>query len=112
MQIGTRTPDLPNVPLLVDLARNSDDRALLELFSAPYTIGKPTAMGPKVPADRVATLRAAYAATMQDPAFLADAKKLGVEIAPVSGEELASLMARLMNLPPGLLDRAKQAIAP
>ncbi len=112
VQIGTRTPDLPDVPLLVDLARNSDDRALLELFSAPYTIGKPTAMGPKVPADRVAALRAAYTATMQDPAFLADAKKLGVEIAPVSGEELASLMAKLMNLPPALLDRAKQAIAP
>jgi tripartite-type tricarboxylate transporter receptor subunit TctC len=110
--IGTRTPDLPNVPLLVDLAGNSDDRALLELFSAPYTIGKPTAMGPKVPADRVAALRAAYAATMQDPGFLADAKKLGVEIAPVSGEELGSLMARLMNLPPALVTRAKQAIAP
>ena len=112
VQIGTRTPDLPNVPLLVDLAGNSDDREMLELFSAPYTIGKPTAVGPKVPADRVAALRAAYVATMQDPAFLADAKKLGVEIAPVSGEELASLMAKLMNVPPALLDRAKQAIAP
>ncbi len=73
--IGTRTPDLPDVPLLVDLAGNSDDRSLLELFSAPYTIGKPTAVGPKVPADRVAALRAAYVATMQDPAFLADAKQ-------------------------------------
>jgi len=112
VQIGTRTPDLPKVPLLVDLAHNSDDRALLELFSAPYTIGKPTAVGPKVPADRVAALRAAYAATMQDPAFLADAKKLGVAVAPVSGEELTHLMAKLMNMPPALLARAKQAIAP
>jgi tripartite-type tricarboxylate transporter receptor subunit TctC len=110
--IGNRTPDLPNVPLLADLGSNSDDKALLELFSAPYTIGKPTAVGPKVPADRVAALRAAYAATMEDPAFLADAKKLGVDVAPVSGEELASLMAKLMNLPPALVDRAKKAIAP
>jgi tripartite-type tricarboxylate transporter receptor subunit TctC len=112
VQIGNRTPDLPDVPLLVDLAGNSDDKSLLELFSAPYTIGKPTAVGPKVPADRVAALRAAYVATMEDPGFLADAKKLGVGIAPVSGEELASLMARLMNLSPALLDRAKRAIAP
>src|SRR5262249_55425376 len=110
--IGNRTPDLPDVPLLVDLARNSDDRSLLELFSAPYTIGKPTAVGPKVPADRVAALRAAYTATMKDPGFLADAKKMGIEVEPVSGEELARLMARLANLPPALLDRAKQAIAP
>jgi tripartite-type tricarboxylate transporter receptor subunit TctC len=112
VQIGTRTPDLPNVPLLVDLASNKDDRALLELFSSPYTVGKPTAVGPKVPADRVAALRAAYVATMQDPAFLADAKKLGADIAPVSGEELTALMAKLANLPPALLQRAKQAIAP
>jgi tripartite-type tricarboxylate transporter receptor subunit TctC len=112
VQIGNRTPDLPNVPLLVDLAGNSDDKSLLELFSAPYTIGKPTAVGPKVPAERVAALRAAYGATMQDPGFLADAKKLGVEVAPVSGEELAGLMSRLMNLPPTLIDRAQQAIAP
>jgi tripartite-type tricarboxylate transporter receptor subunit TctC len=110
--IGNRTPDLPNVPLLVDLAGNSDDKSLLELFSAPYTIGKPTAVGPKVPAERVAALRAAYVATMRDPAFLADAKKLGIEIAPVSGEELTSLMAKLMNLPPMQIERAKQAIAP
>ena len=110
--IGNRTPDLPNVPLLADLGSNSDDKALLELFSAPYTIGKPTAVGPKVPADRVAALRAAYAATMEDPAFLADAKKLGAEVAPVTGEELARLMAKLMNLPPSLIERAKQAIAP
>ena len=112
VQIGTRTPDLPDVPLLVDLASNSDDRSLLEMFSSPYTIGKPTAVGPKVPADRVAALRAAYVATMQDPAFLADAKKLGIAIAPVSGEELTSLMAKLANLSPALIDRAKQAIAP
>jgi tripartite-type tricarboxylate transporter receptor subunit TctC len=110
--IGNRTPDLPDVPLLVDLVTDADDKALLDLFSAPYTIGKPTAVGPKVPASRVAALRNAYAATLEDPAFLADAKKLGVEIAPVSGGELARLMARLMNLPPALLDRAKQAIAP
>ena len=110
--IGNRTPDLPDVPLLVELAGNADDKALLELFSAPYIIGKPTAVGPKVPTERVAVLRAAYAATMKDPAFLADAKKLGAEVAPVTGEELARLMAKLMNLPPSLIERAKQAIAP
>jgi tripartite-type tricarboxylate transporter receptor subunit TctC len=112
VQIGTRTPDLPDVPLLVDLAHDGDDRALLELFSSPYTIGKPTAVGPKVPPERVAALRAAYSATMADPDFLADAKQLGIAIAPVSGQELAGLMTRLMNLPPPLLARASEAIAP
>jgi hypothetical protein len=111
VQIASRTPDLPDVPLLSDLATNSEDHALLDLFSSPYVVGKPTAVGPKVPADRVAALRAAYVATMADPAFLADAKQLGVDITPVSGEELTSLMTRLANLPPAQLERAKQAIA-
>jgi tripartite-type tricarboxylate transporter receptor subunit TctC len=111
VQIGARTPDLPDVPLLVDLAGNDGDRQLLELVSSPYTIGKPTAMGPKVPPERVAALRAAYTATMSDPEFLADAAKLGITIAPVSGEELGALMKRIMTLPAALRARAREAIA-
>lgn len=112
VQIGTRTPDLPGVPLLVDLAKNDADREILELFSSPYTIGKPTAVGPKVPPERVAALRAAYDATMTDAAFLADAGKLGITIAPVSGQELTELMKRLMNLPPALVARAREVVEP
>ncbi|HEY3920062.1 MAG TPA: hypothetical protein VGL83_19895 [Stellaceae bacterium] len=112
VQIGTRSPELPDAPLLVDLARNADDRALLELFSSPYTIGKPTAVGPKVPPEHVTALRAAYAATVTDPAFLADAKKLGITIAPVSGEELARLVTQIATLSPAMLARARAAIAP
>ncbi len=112
VQIGTRTPDLPDVPLLVDLAATPADREMLELFSSPYTIGKPTAMGPKVPAERVAAMKAAYDATMTDPEFLTDAKKLGVEIAPVSGAELTALMKHLMTLPPDQVKRARAIIEP
>jgi tripartite-type tricarboxylate transporter receptor subunit TctC len=112
VQIGARSPDLPDVPLLVDLAGNDADRQLLELFSSPYTIGKPTAVGPEVPPERVAALGAAYAATMDDPAFLADARRLGVAIAPVSGRELADLVRHLTTLPPALVERARAAIAP
>lgn len=111
-QIGTRTPDLPDVPLLVDLATNDADRELLELFSSPYAIGKPTAVGPKVPPERVAALRMAYQETMSDPAFLADARKLGITIAPVSDQELTALMKRLMTLPPDLVKRARDVIEP
>jgi tripartite-type tricarboxylate transporter receptor subunit TctC len=112
VQIGTRSPDLPDVPLLVNLADNDSDRELLELFSSPYLIGKPTAVGPRVPPARVAALRAAYAATMSDPEFLADAAQLGITIAPVSGQELTHLMARLMHLDPALLKRAREVSEP
>ena len=112
VQIGARTPDLPDVPLLTELGKSDEDRAVLDFFSAPYLIGKPTAVGPKVPAERVAALRAAYQATMADPEFLADAKRLGIDIEPVSGEELGALMKRIMALPPPLLERARQILAP
>lgn len=112
VQIGTRAPDLGSVPLLPDLARSDDERQLLELFSTPYVVGKPSAVGPKVPRERVAALRAAYDATLADPALLADAKKLGVSIAPVSAEELTALIKHLMSLPPALLEQAKTIAAP
>jgi tripartite-type tricarboxylate transporter receptor subunit TctC len=110
VQIGTKSPDLAGIPLLVDLAGNEADRELLALFSSPYTLGKPTVVGPKVPPERVAALRAAYLATMADPAFLADARRMGISIDPVSGAELAALAKRLTALPDALIQRARAVI--
>jgi hypothetical protein len=86
LQIGFRkADDLQNVPLLLDLVQNDPKkRQLVELFSSPAKFGKPTVVAPGVPAARVAALRQAYAETMTDPEFLADAGKLGVDIQPVS----------------------------
>jgi tripartite-type tricarboxylate transporter receptor subunit TctC len=111
-QIGARSPDLPDVPLLTDLAANDQDRDLLELFSSPYIVGKPTAVGPNVPPERVAALRAAYDATMTDQDFQADAGALGIVIAPVSAAELEALVRRLAALPAPLVERARAAIEP
>ena len=61
--------DLPDVPLLMDLASNADDRAMLRLLSAPSAIGHPIITSPGVPAERVKALRDAFDATMRDPAF-------------------------------------------
>ena len=84
VQIGlTKAPDLPDVPLLMDLAKNADDKAVLKLLSAPTTIGRPLFTSPGVPEERVKALRAAFDATMKDPDFLADAEKRDFDINPV-----------------------------
>jgi hypothetical protein len=110
VQIGYKAADLPDVPLLTGLAKNTDDRRLLELFSSPFVIGKPTAVGAEVPRERVEALRAAYQAMTADPAFLADAEKAGATIVPTGGEELANLVERVMGLPNELVQRARVAV--
>jgi tripartite-type tricarboxylate transporter receptor subunit TctC len=112
VQIGYKAVDLPDVPLLAELGGNEEDRALLELFSSPFVIGKPTAVGPNVPPERVAALRTAYRAMMDDPAFLADAAKLGSTVQPTFGEDLANLVRRVMGQSEALVMRARASVQP
>jgi tripartite-type tricarboxylate transporter receptor subunit TctC len=112
LQSGFRDPSLGDVPLLQDLVdKNSEGGQLIELFSSPGVIGKPTIAGPGVPKERVALLRKAYEETMIDPAFLADAERIGVPIHPVSGEELQSVVKRIAEMPPARIAAAKAALA-
>ena len=111
VQIGLKKePDLPDVPLLIDLAKNEDDRAVLKLLSAPTTIGRPIFTSPGVPEERVKALRAAFDATMKDPEFLADAQKSGFDINPVSGEEMQKIVADIVNTPKPIADRLQSII--
>ena len=99
VQIGlAKAPDLPDVPLLMDLAKNDQDRAVLKLLSAPTTIGRPLFTTPDVPPERVKALRDAFDATMKDPAFLAQAKKQNFDLNPVSGEEMQKIVAEHRRL--------------
>jgi tripartite-type tricarboxylate transporter receptor subunit TctC len=72
--------------------------------------GRPYLVPPGVPPDRVTALRAALAAMVKDPALLDDAKKIGLDIGPMGGEELQALVARLYALPPRIIERAKQSL--
>ena len=113
VQIGlTKDKELPEVRLLMDLATAPDDRAALKLLSAPTAIGRPIFTTPGVPQERVAALRAAFNATMKDPAFLATAAKANMDLNPVSGEELQRIVAELFATPPSAVQRLKEILAP
>jgi len=110
IQMSTgKHPDLPDVPFIMDLAKNDADRAALELIYARQEFGRPFVAPPNVPADRVAALRAAFMATMKDPDFVADAKKQNLEIAPIGGERIGELIANIYNAPADVVQRAKEA---
>ncbi|MDB5507765.1 MAG: Tripartite-type tricarboxylate transporter, receptor component TctC [Hyphomicrobiales bacterium] len=106
VQIGlSKSPDLPDVPLLVDLARNDEDRAALRLVSAPPNVGRPIFTTPGVPAERVKALRDAFDATMKDPAFLEEARKTGLDINPISGVELQKVVSDIIDTPKAVTER-------
>jgi tripartite-type tricarboxylate transporter receptor subunit TctC len=106
-QMGlSRHPDLPNVPLVIDLARNDDDKAILKLIFARQVMAWPYIAPPNVPNDRAETLRAAFTDTMKDGDFLADAEKSLLEIRSVNGEDIQKLVEDIYRTPPAIARRA------
>ncbi len=111
VQIGLKkADDLPNVPLLMDLATNKDDYAALKLLSSGTALGRPLYTTPGVPADRVAALRKAFDATMKDERFLAEAKKMDLDLNPVGGEELQQIVAEVVATSPAVAKRLVNAL--
>jgi tripartite-type tricarboxylate transporter receptor subunit TctC len=98
-------PDLKDVPLMMDLVQKPEDKRALQLIFATQEMGRPFATSPGVPVDRVAALRKAFMETLKDPAFLAEAKKLDLEIDPITGEEITELLVDLYNTPKDIVER-------
>ena len=106
----TAVPELPGIPSVYDFARSDEDRQVLDLVFGWHILGRPVAAPPSVPSDRLKALQAAFMKTMVDPNFFADAKKSDLEIAPTSGPETASLVARFLAVPKKTIDRAAEVV--
>ncbi|MFM2130535.1 MAG: hypothetical protein RL477_2081 [Pseudomonadota bacterium] len=109
VQAGPKAKDL-NVPSLEELAANDNDRKIIGLIVSGAYLGRPLALTPGVPADRVAAVRKAFDDTMKDPAFLAEAQKLRFDIEPVRGEEMQAYLVKLMAFPKELVPQAREFI--
>ena len=108
VQIGLqRAKDLPDVPLLFELATNEVDREVLRFISADTAISRSAVTTPDVPPERVKALRKAFMDTMKDPQFLGEANKMGLDISPLSGEESQSVADKIVAARPEVIERAK-----
>jgi tripartite-type tricarboxylate transporter receptor subunit TctC len=108
VQVGLkRDPDLPDVPLLLELATNDLDRKVLTFLSAETALSRSLVTTADVPAERVTALRRAFDATMKDPAFLAEADKAKMDISAMTGEESQPIADSIVNTPPEVIARAK-----
>ena len=105
-------PDITKmgVPLAVDFARTPENRRVMELVYSSETFGRPYMLPPGVPVERVAALRRAFLDTMRDDELLAEARRIGVVIAPISGEELQALAEKIYATPAAVVEQVKQAV--
>ena len=104
-------PDLPNVPLVVDLAKTDEQRKILELIFARQVMGRPFLAPPGIPADRAAALRKAFMDTMKDKEFLADTTKAKMEITPVPGDQIDTLVKQIYATPAEIAKKAAVMIS-
>lgn len=98
--------ELPHIPLAGDLAKTPEDKQMIALFAARQVMGRPFYAPPDLPKDRAEALRKAFLATLNDPAFRAEAKKLRLEIAPVAGERVQKIVHDIYATPRAVVQKA------
>ena len=102
-------PDLKDVPIVWDFVKNDRDRQILELIFSQLEFGRPYMLPPGVPAERVKALREAFAATMKDEGYKAEAQKSLLEVNPVPAEDVQALVEKLFAAPPDIIKAAAEA---
>jgi tripartite-type tricarboxylate transporter receptor subunit TctC len=105
----SKHPELPSIPTVVELARNDDEKQVLSAIMVAAEVGSAFFTTPGVPPERLTALRRAFDATMKDPEFLADAKKIKLTVGPMAGEALQKLVASVSNLSPEMLGKVRKA---
>ena len=104
-------PDLPGVPLALDLAKTDEARQLIRSgIIVPTVISRLYALPPATPADRVRTLRAAFLKTLSDPEFVAEARQANFDIDPIAGEEVERLIGELFRKPAPVHAKLKELL--
>lgn len=104
---GPLTDELKSVPNLATIAKNSDDRQVINVVFSGSSLGRPLMTTPDVPADRVKALRDAYTAVTKDPEFLEIAAKSRIDLQPIRGEEMQKVVDEVFKTPAPLVARAK-----
>jgi tripartite-type tricarboxylate transporter receptor subunit TctC len=110
-QVGlSKLPELPDVPMLLDKTKTPEDRETLSLILIKNEMARPYFVGPQVPSDRVAALRAAFEATIKDPKTVAEAKKSGLDLDFVSGADVQALVAKVYATPAASAERVRAVL--
>lgn len=108
---GRPFPDLPNVPLAINLAKSDEARRLIQIgIQNSGAFARPFLLPPGTPKERVQILRKGFQDALKDPAFLAEAQKAKLTLDPLTGEELERLVAEIFTLDPALVAKLKDIL--
>jgi tripartite-type tricarboxylate transporter receptor subunit TctC len=111
VQMGlTKHADFPNIPNAYELVTKDEDRQLFRLIFGPWSYGRPLFAPPGTAPERVAALRAAVVAVVKDPAYVAETKKLNMEIQPSTPERIAGLVDEILRTPAPVVERARKVL--
>ena len=102
-----RSSMLPDIPTALEVAGDESARDMLRLYATKLQAAFPIMMPPGVPPERVAALRAAFMATMKDPRFLEDARRGGVDVDPLSGEDVSRAINAIEATPKQVIERLR-----
>ncbi|HKT17619.1 MAG TPA: hypothetical protein VJR47_06230 [Stellaceae bacterium] len=102
--------DSLHIPLTYSFAKTDEQRKIMELAYSQEVFGRPFVLPPSVPKERVAALRKAFMEALKDNELLAEAKKQRLDIQPISGEEVQSLVAKVYSMPAAIVAKTKEAL--
>jgi hypothetical protein len=106
-----KNPEI-EAPLLLDLLTKEEDKQLVAFLTGVSAMSRPFVAPPGLPADKATLLRRAFDATMTDPEFLAEAKKIKADLDPTTGEQVQGLVQKIYATPKPVVERAKKFMAP
>ena len=110
VQIGLKKDaDLPNVPLLTELAQNDEQRKMFAFISQPIAMQQPFVGPPGVPAERLNLLRRGFDAMTKDTEFRREIEQLDLDLDPVSGEEIQKIVRAIIETPAEIVQKVQAA---
>ncbi len=110
VQVGLKKdPDLPDVPLLLDLARNDTERQMFRFVAASISMERPFAAPPRIPSARLKAYRDGFEKMWNDAEFIAEAATRDMDIDPLRGERVQEIVASIIATPPDIIEKTKRA---
>ncbi len=111
IQVGLFKADaMPSVPMALDYIKDDKSRRVMELLLIRQEWGRPIGAPPAVPADRIQALRTAFDATLKDPKFLSEAKRVKLELEPLNGQQIHDLLAKAYGYPAEIIAAAGRLV--